>query len=120
MTKKQIKDLALQSYTANNLDSKKVNKVVRVLKKKELRQYIKSLKNLEKERMIKVILPDLKMNQDELTRQFKKVFPNKRIVYEIDPTLIVGLKIIDNDLVYNLNLRDTLKQINSYIIERYD
>ncbi len=120
MTGKQIKDLALQSYTKEALDQKKVNRIAKVLKRSDLKAYIKVLKRLEKEKTVTVILPKIKVNQNDLDKQFKLAFPNKKINYQADENLIVGVKIINNDLIYEFNLRDTLKRINSYIIERYD
>ncbi len=120
MTNKQIKTLALQSYTKDNLDQKKVTRITNQLNRSDLKAYIKALKNLEKQKTVTVILPDIKMKQKDLDKQFKLAFPNKSINYETDESLLVGVKIINNDLIYEFNLRDTLKRINSYIIEKYD
>ncbi|MCL4354100.1 hypothetical protein M1349_01355 [Patescibacteria group bacterium] len=120
MTSKQIKSLVLQSYTKEVLDQKKVTRIAKLLKRSDLKSYIKALKGLEKEKTVTVVLPDIKMKKKDLDKQFKLAFPNKSINYETDESLLVGVKIINNDLIYEFNLRDTLKRINSYIIERYD
>lgn len=120
MTKKQIKQLALQSYSKNELDQQKVFRIAKLLKRKDLREYIRTLKNLEREKTVTVVLPEIKVDKKDLDKQFRTAFPNKKIKYELDPSLLVGVRIIDNDLVYDLNLRDTLKQLSSYIIEKYD
>ena len=120
MTKKQIKDLALQSYSGDNLDQKKVTRVAKILKRSDLKAYIKALKNIEKEKTVTVVLPQIKLNTKDLYKQFEEAFPKKRINYQVDKDLLVGVRIINNDLIYDLNLRNTLKQLNSYIIEKYD
>jgi hypothetical protein len=54
MTKKQIRNLATASYTENQLDNKKVNRISKILTRSELKEYIKAVINLEKSKTVTV------------------------------------------------------------------
>ena len=54
MTKKQIRNLATSSYTENQLDNKKVNRISKILNRSELKQYIKAVKIVEKSKTVTV------------------------------------------------------------------
>lgn len=121
MAKKQIKKLALASYTGNVLDFKKTKKISGLLTRADLKQYIKELKLLENQKNVKILIPSVKKNVNkDIVRRFKKVFSGKNVIIEEDPSLILGVKIIDNDLIYDLSLRNTLDSLNTYINKQYD
>lgn len=116
MTKDQIKLLAKGSYIKDNLDHNKVNKIFKLLNRNDLKLFIKALKNEEKKNTVTIILPDIKLSKRiELEEMFKTKFANKKIIYKTDPSLIVGIKIIDNDTIYEYNLKNTLENLRSYI-----
>jgi hypothetical protein len=111
----QLKKLALASYTKEKLDIRKVNRLISFLKKTDLRRYIKYLKLIEKSKNITVVLPskiDIKTENS-----FKKVYKDKNVNFVYDPSLILGLKILDNDFVYEYNLKDTIGQLSNFITE---
>jgi hypothetical protein len=114
MTKKIINKLALASYTNNKLDSKKVNKIVKHLKRKELKAYIKFIKNYEKSRSVVLLTPASSKNTNYI-KELKKIFPDKKILLERDDSLIAGIRIIDNDTIYDFNIKNTLQNLVSYI-----
>jgi len=114
MNKTQLKKLAILSYKNNIIDVKKVEKIVKLLKKSELREYVKYLKTIEKTKTLKVILPN-NNNQKECEKMLKIMYKKKNINVDYDENMIVGLKIIDNDLIYEYNLKDTLNKISNYI-----
>lgn len=121
MTKKYIKKIALASYTKNELDSKKVNKIAGFLTRNNLKQYIKELKLLENKKTITILTPSYsKKTQDDVKKEFAKVFVDKKIIIDTDPSLILGVKVIDNDLIYDLSLKNTLDNLNIHINEQYD
>jgi F0F1-type ATP synthase delta subunit len=121
MTKKYIKKLALASYTKNELDSKKVKKITGFMIRNNLRQYIKELKLLENKKTITILTPIIsKKTQNDVRKQFAKVFVDKKINLDSDPSLILGVKIISNDLIYDLNLKSTLDSLSMHINEQYD
>lgn len=113
MKKNVLKYLISQSYKDRQLDEKMVQSISDSLTRKDLKEYIKALKNEEKKRSITVILPH-KANQEE-KKIFQNNFPDKEIIFLEDPSLIVGVKIIDKDNIYDLNLKSNLEDIKNYL-----
>jgi F0F1-type ATP synthase delta subunit len=50
-----------------------------------------------------------------LAKEFKRIFPDKRLEFSEDKSLIAGLKLIDNDIIYDFNLKNTFENLVSYI-----
>lgn len=113
MTKKQLKNLVLQSYTKGLLDEKKVKSAALILTRSQLKQYIKELKNYESKKTVSINAAQLPTKAYQ--QIFLHLFPGKQIVYTVDPTLLVGIQIVNNDLVYNFNLKDTLDNLLSHV-----
>lgn len=121
MTKKYIKKIALASYTKNDLDAKKVKKIAGFLTRNGLKQYIKELKLLENQKTITILTPSVnKKVQNDLKMKFAKIYTDKKVIIDNDPSLILGVKVIDNDLIYDLSIKNTLDSLNIYINEQYD
>lgn len=120
MTKKQIDNLVKESYSGSNLDLKKVNKIQKFLKRADLKLYIRGVKNLESKKTVTVVVPneDNKKNIDE--KIIKKMFPNKKINYKTNPSLVIGARIINEDRVFDFNLENSLGNILEYIEKQYD
>lgn len=116
MTKKQIKLLAESSFINNKLDSKRVSKFVRTMKRKELREYLRSVKLIDSKNKVIIIVPSLSKFKKIDLASFSKIYARKEIVYREDPALIVGIKVINNDLVHDFNLKNSLENIT----ELYD
>src|SRR3989344_2027619 len=104
MNSKNIKNLILASYRNSNLDQKKVNKIASLESKSDLKKYINGLKLAEKKKNLIVSSP---INNQDL-RKFQNLFPNKRVILKKDPSLMLGVKIVDNDIVYEFTLRNSL------------
>lgn len=116
MNKKKITQLALASYKGENLDEKKVNTVSSYLSRSDLKKYINALNNLENNKKLIVSSP----TENYAIKTFEKLFPDKRIVFKKDPTLLLGIQIVDNDIVYEFSLRNSLDKILTYIEKNYD
>ena len=116
MIKKQIKKLAELSYTKETLDSKKVNKIVKYLKTDELKEYIKAIKIIENNKKVVLIVPEIS-GKESIIKEMKKLFPGKKIIVKTDKSIIAGIRIIDNDNIYDFNLKDTLNNLVTYINE---
>ncbi len=114
MNFKIIKKMANLSYTNNLLDGKKVDKIVKQLSQKDLKMYIKSLKNIENKNTVTIVVPNLLKNST-LLNEVKKLFANKKIILKEDRSLIAGLQLIDNDTIYDFNLKNNIKQMVNYI-----
>lgn len=116
MNKKKIDKLALSSYTNNLLDKSRVNRIAALISKSDLKKYINGLKLIEKKKTLIISVPFI----DQDVTQFKKLFPNKKIILKKDPSLMLGIKIADNDVVYEFTLKNYLDKIVSYIEQNYD
>ena len=116
MNKKKVDKLVALSYKNNYLDQKKINKISTLLSKSDLKKYINGLKLAEKKRSIIISSP---INNQDLSK-FEKLFPNKKILFEKDPSLMLGVRIVDNDIVYEFTLKNSLDKILNYIEQNYD
>ena len=117
MSKKLLKQLINYSYKENILSVENVNKVASLLSRKDLRYYLKGLKIQERK---VVVFIDVPMNNIDIKDKLRGVFPNKKIVLNIDPSLILGVKIIDDDMLFEVNVKNSLNKILSYIEQDYD
>jgi F0F1-type ATP synthase delta subunit len=114
MTAKQIKNLASASYTNNTLDAKKVNRICKLLNRTQLKRYIQFLRNLERSKTVEVVVSKLNVKND-LKGELRKIFSGKKLRFSEDKSLIAGLKLIDNDDIYDFNLKNTFENLLSYI-----
>ncbi|MBU2632773.1 F0F1 ATP synthase subunit delta [Patescibacteria group bacterium] len=113
---KKIQTLVTKSYTQGELDREKANRIATNLSRGELKNYIRGLKDYENERTVTVVIPSNKLiNENEVKEQFEKAFFGKRVVIKTNPDLIVGIKIINNDLIYELSLKNTLDSLKEYL-----
>lgn len=114
MTKKQIKQLANASFTKDSLDSKKVDKITKHLKRNELKVYIKALKNIENSKKVTFLIPIFGTSSNTITES-KRLFPNKKIELKEDKTLLAGIRLIDKDNIYDFNLKNTFEKLVGFI-----
>ena len=116
MKKKIIEELIGLSY--RRLDQKKVNTIASVLSAKDLKQYINKLKSSEKESTLTISSCGTMNSQD--LKKIVKFFPNKKVVVEKDPSLMLGVRITDDDVVYDFTLKNSLHKILNYVEQNYD
>lgn len=116
MNKKKINNLVLASYKGNFLIQKNVNRIATILSKSDLKKYINGLRLTESKKSLIVSTPT---NYQDL-KKFEKLFPHKKIIFKKDPTLMLGMEIIDNDIVYEFTLKNSLEKILNYIEQNYD
>ena len=104
MTKKFIAQLVAASYTKDTLDEKKVMRIADTLSRQDLKTYIRGLQLVEKSKTISLVLPDAKLYNKSLATKVKK-----RVKIVEDKSLLLGYKIIDNDMIYDMSLKDKLE-----------
>lgn len=109
MKKDTIKTLANNSFLKGRIDDKKVVKIASALKREDLKVYIKSLKDIQARNTVFISVPS-KDNMPNLIKEFERLFPNKKISIELDPTLMAGIRIVDYDNVYELSIKDILEK----------
>ena len=108
MKKNLIKKLAAASYTNNKLDNTKINKISKNLKREDLKVFIKDLKTIESKKTVTVTLP----SDDSISlvkNNFTRLYPDKKIVFSIDPSLLSGIRVVDYDNEYELSLKGFLE-----------
>lgn len=110
ITKKIIGQLVLESYTRDALDPKKVAKISSLLSRSDLKIYIRGLKLSEKSRTISLVLPDKKLYNKSLVKGLQK---NVEVVE--DKSLLLGVKIIDNDTIHDLSLKNSLESFIQHV-----
>ncbi len=115
---KLIEKLVMASYTDKNLDLEKVQKIVGFLNRQMLKSYIKALKRYEKKNTVIVDLPLVAETDDK--KEIQHLFGEKIILYNTDPTLLAGIRITDDDIIYELSIKNSLNKILESIEQNYD
>lgn len=108
MKKKIIKNLAGISFENEKLDSEKVRRIAGALKREDLKVYIKNLKIIDEKRTVYITIPT-EEGLGEMRKYFIKLYPNKKIIFNIDSSLLTGVKVVDYDNVYELSLKGFLE-----------
>lgn len=116
MNCKKMDKLVKASYKDGALDAKKVSKITSLISKADLKQYINMLRQVEKKNTLMISSPIDYKNQND----FKKMFPNKKIIFKNEPSLLLGIKIVDNDMIYDFTLKNTFEKIINHIKQNYD
>ncbi len=116
MTQKDIKALVVASYKKDQLNESAIARIAKVLSRKDLKAYIRALKLEEKKRKIYIALPS-KSVYNTSKKSLEKIFKDKELVFQEDPTLLLGLKLVDNDTVYDMSLKNRLQTIQRGVSE---
>lgn len=109
MKKDSVKLLAKDTFIKGRIDDKRAIKIASLLKRDDLKVYIKSLKDINARKTVFISVPS-EDNIPSLIKEFERLFPNKKISIDLDPTLMAGIRIIDYDNVYELSLKDILEK----------
>lgn len=116
MNKKKIEKLVLASYKNDFLDENIVKKISSLISKSDLKKYINQIKLTERKKVLTVSVPIDNQN----IGKFRELFPHKKIILKKDPSLMLGVQIVDNDMVYNFTLKNSLDKIINHIEQNYD
>ena len=114
MQKKLMQQIVDFSYTDDNLDEKKVIRFADLLSRKDLKSYINKLVTKEKKSTVLISSP---VNPKKYQKEFEEIFTNKKMQFEIDQSLIAGVKIVSDDMIYEMSLKNTLEELNNYVNE---
>jgi len=118
MTTKDIKKLVLASYTKNKLDEKKVEKIAKLLSIADLKAYIRGLKLEEKKHKVYIALAS-KTIYNKKRKDLENLYKGKELVVEEDPSLLLGMRILDNDMLYDFSLKDRVNKITQETVDNY-
>ena len=119
MTKKEIEILAKDSYINNTLDEKKVLEFASYMDRKTLKSYLRALKAVEKKKNVIIALPDTK-SYNTSKEIFEEVFSGKNILVQEDSSLLLGLRITDNDMIFEKSLRNSLESMINDVKKNYE
>src|SRR5262245_38133878 len=111
--KKQIKLLASQSYKNNKLDPKIVESIADKLNRQSLKQYIRLLKQEENKKQVIVTSPKSLTESDK--KRLQSQFPNKKIIYILDPEMMGGIRIVDKDTEFESSINQTFNDIIRFL-----
>src|SRR5258706_5327379 len=114
MIKKLLKELAKDSFKGNDLDEKKTLAVAKVLSGKDLKVYIRNLKLELKKHTVYLAVPNRNL-YNRGRKIAESIFPNTTLAFIEDPSLSLGITIIDNDMEFDLSLKNQLSIIESDI-----
>ncbi len=112
------KQLVDASYTNGRFDQQKIFAIAKHLTRGQLKSYIKALKRSQASSLVYLFVPFGKI--DKYMPALSKLFPKKQIVVQEDTSLLLGIRIKDNDNVYEANLKHTLDVVKSYLEQTYD
>lgn len=99
------------------LSPKNVNRIAGLLRRIDLKQYIREIKIQERKLTVFIDIP---INNVGIKDKFNRIFPDKKISYCNDPTLMLGARITADDMLLEINLRNTLDKILLFIEDDYD
>lgn len=116
MNKYLLNELIEASYHDNSLDPQHVDQIAEKLSRKQLKEYLYALKARERQTTVLVSYANDRGEQ-MLQDSLKSLFPGKKMKSAVNPSLLLGIRITDNDLVYDLSLNSTLEQIQTYAKE---
>ncbi len=113
MTKKTLKKFAELSYNKNLLDEQTVAKIADKLSRKDLKTYIRALYNEEKKREVSITSASALTAQEK--KEIEKIFAGKKVLFSEDASMITGIKVVEDDQEYEINLNKTFDQIVRYL-----
>lgn len=118
MTIKNIKKLVGESYNSNGmLEEETALYIAQNLSRSNLKKYITVLREEDKKRSVIVKSPAPLSPQDQ--KSIESLYPDKKIDYLIDPSLLLGTEIVNYDIVYTRNLKNTFEELLTHV-ESYD
>jgi len=113
MTQSTLKKLVEQSYNNDQLDEKTVDQIATHLSRKDLKNFIKLLRANESKKEVYVTSAE-KLQESEV-KKIQSLFPTKHLVLSVDSSMISGIKIVENDEEYEINLNRTFHDIISFL-----
>jgi F0F1-type ATP synthase delta subunit len=113
MTKKDLKQLIDISFEKAELKADVVTRIGNALTRSELKDYILLLK-LEIGRRTVTVTNALDL-KNEQKKELESLFSEKKVMYEIDKTLLLGTRVVNGDIVYNMNLKQQLNELETYV-----
>lgn len=113
----KLKNLVELSYQNGALDQQAVELIAERLDRRELKTFIRLLKNEEDKKIVYVTSAQ---ELDDSSRQMiQRRFPDKKLICAIDRSMINGVRIVEKDNEYEISLNQTFDDIIGYLT-KYD
>lgn len=116
MQRKLLTSLVDYSYSKGKLDENRVFTIAKTLSRRDLKVYIRALKLAEQKHKVYIAVAKRSV-YNESKKMFKGIFEGKEIILQEDPSLLLGARIVDNDIVYDFTLKERLESIADQIDE---
>jgi F0F1-type ATP synthase delta subunit len=113
MTKAIVKKLVEESYKDGALIPEIVEYIASKLSRKDLKVYIKLLKEEEIKKQVFVTSAEALSKAD--LEKIKQLYPGKTITSAIDKAMISGVRIVENNKEYEVNLNRTFHDIIGFL-----
>jgi len=88
----------------------------RPLSRKKLKELIHELERQEKKSIV-IVETAKTVDEGKYLSKFQSLFPGKKIKFIVNQNLIFGIRITDDDNVYELNLDDSFRRTENYLRE---
>lgn len=111
--KKKLQELVKQSYKDGKLDEQTVQYIADRLSRTELKEYITLLKTEEAKNDVFVTSAE-SLPKDDLAK-IQKLYPGKTIIASVDKSMINGVRIVENNKEYEINLNRTFHDIMGFL-----
>lgn len=110
---KKLKELAKQSYKNGKLDQEAVKYIADRLSRNDLKEYIRLLKQEEMKSQVFVTSAE-KLSKEDLAK-IQKLYPGMEINHSIDKSMLSGVRIVENNKEYEINLNRTFHDIIGFL-----
>ncbi len=111
--KKKLHNLVSLSYINGKLDSEVVQAIAARLTRHELKLYIKLLKHEEDKKQVFITSPK-ELSKDN-KKKLESLFSEKKVNYLLDESMITGIKVVEGDEEYELNLNHVFNDIIQFL-----
>lgn len=109
LSKKILAKIVQASKEKKHISQNHVTMIAQSMSRSQLKQFIKALQNdmLQNTVYVDTAAPLSDNGQD----QFQNQYPNKNVVFSVNPQIILGCRVTNNDLVYEGDLKSRLNVI---------
>lgn len=113
MTKAIVKKLVAESFKDGKLIQENVDYIAARISRKDLKQYITLLKDEELKKQVFVTTAETLSKAD--LDKIQKLYPGMEVISSVDKTMISGVRIVENNKEYEINLNRTFHDIIGFL-----
>ncbi len=109
ISKKLLTKFVEASKEKKQISQNRVTMIANSMNRSQLKQFIKALQNdmLSSTVYVDTAFPLSKIGQN----QFENMYEQKDVVFSVNPQILLGCKVTNNDLVYEGDLKSRLTEI---------